>query len=398
MKKRTYAIIIMCLIFIIISIVIFQIYQYLRVKYAKVEVTLVDDLTLEVYDKKKISDFIVDINGKIIDDSYIDSTVLGKKDVTFQFINNDDIKVEYTYTVEIVDTVEPFIGLGNRYRVEKGSDIDLANKILCGDNYDNNPTRTITGTYDMNVVGEYPLTFEVVDQSGNKEKVNFILEVYETPTSNRNSKIEYKLFSDVMKEYKNETTQVGIDVSSWQGDIDFAALKEAGVEFIMIRVGSMKGINGKYFVDSKFKQNIKQANQYKIPVGIYFYSYADSLKAAKKDAQWVLKQIKDYKVDLPIVFDWEEWENFTEYHLSFFRLTNMAETFLKTIEKAGYEGMLYSSKYYLENIWFPTKYDIWLAHYTQQTDYKNYRFWQICNDGTVDGIKGAVDIDIQKIK
>ena len=76
----------------------------------------------------------------------------------------------------------------------------------------------------------------------------------------------------------------------------------------------------------------------------------------------------------------------------------MAETFLKTIEKAGYEGMLYSSKYYLENIWFPTKYDIWLAHYTQQTDYKNYRFWQICNDGTVDGIKGAVDIDIQKIK
>ncbi len=398
MKKRTYAIIIMCLIFIIISIVIFQIYQYLRVKYAKVDVTLVDDLTLEVYDKKKISDFIVDINGKIIADSYIDSTVLGKKDVTFQFINNDDIKVEYTYTVEIVDTVEPFIGLGSIYRVEKGSDIDLANKILCGDNYDNNPTRTITGTYDMNVVGEYPLTFEVVDQSGNKEKVNFILEVYEKPTSNRNSKIEYKLFSDVMKEYKNETTQVGIDVSSWQGDIDFAALKEAGVEFIMIRVGSMKGINSKYFVDSKFKQNIKQANQYKIPVGIYFYSYADSLKAAKKDAQWVLKQIKDYKVDLPIVFDWEEWENFTDYHLSFFRLTNMAETFLKTIEKAGYEGMLYSSKYYLENIWFPTKYDIWLAHYTQQTDYKNYRFWQICNDGTVDGIKGAVDIDIQKIK
>ena len=396
MKKRICLTIMVCIIFIILSILTFQVYQYLRVKYAKIEVTLVEDLILEFYDQKKISDFIVDINGTIIDDSYIDSTVLGSKDITFEFINNNHIKVKYTYTIEVVDTVEPFIFLGNRYRVLKGSNVDLVNAIMCGDNYDDNPTCIIKGDYDMSVVGEYPLTFEATDQSGNMERVDFILEVYEKTNSNSTSKIEYQLFSDIVQEYKNEKTQIGIDVSAWQGDIDFVALKEAGVEFIIIRVGGTKGTNGEYFLDSKFEQNIRNANEYGIPVGIYFYSYADSIEGATNDAKWVIEQIKDYKVDLPIAFDWEEWAYFNDYHFSFFGLTSMAESFLKTIEEAGYQGMLYSSKIYLDYVWLPTSYDIWLAHYTHQTSYENYRFWQMCDNGLVDGINGAVDIDILK--
>ncbi len=397
MKKRICVISMICIVIVFLSVFIFQVYQYLRVKYAKIEVTLVEDLQVEFYDQKKVSDFILDINGTIIDDFLIDTTELGNQDVTFQFVNDDHIKVNYTYTIEVVDTVEPFIWLGNRYRVQKGSTIDLTHAIMCGDNYDSDPVCTITGTYDVNVVGEYPLTFEAVDQSGNKEQVDFILEVYENTSSSSPTKVEYQSFSDIVSEYKNENTEIGIDVSTWQGDIDFAALKKAGVEFIIIRVGGTRGTNGEYFLDSKFEQNIKNANAYGIPVGIYFYSYADSLEGAKKDARWVLKQIKDYQVDLPIAFDWEEWGYFNDYHLSFFGLTSMAEAFLKTVEDAGYEGMLYSSKAYLENVWFPTKYDIWLAHYTKKTDYENYRFWQICDNGTVEGIQGAVDIDLQKI-
>ena len=73
----------------------------------------------------------------------------------------------------------------------------------------------------------------------------------------------------------------------------------------------------------------------------------------------------------------------------------MAESFLETIEDAGYEGMLYSSKSYLENIWLPTKYDIWLAHYTIQTNYQGkYKLWQLCENGKIDGIDGAVDINV----
>ena len=93
--------------------------------------------------------------------------------------------------------------------------------------------------------------------------------------------------------------------------------------------------------------------------------------------------------------DWEDFNDFNSYNLSFFGLTTMAEDFLKTVEKAGYKGMIYGSKNYLEKIWLPTKYDIWLAHYTEKTNYNgNYKFWQMCDDGKVSGISTPVDIDI----
>ena len=148
-------------------------------------------------------------------------------------------------------------------------------------------------------------------------------------------------------------------------------------------------------LDKKFERNIKLANEYDIPVGLYFYSYADSIESAREDAKWVIEQIKDYKVDLPIAFDWEEWRYFNSYELSFFGLTSMAEAYLEEIEKAGYKGMLYSSKNYLEKIWFPTKYETWLAHYTDETNYSGeYTFWQMMSSGTVDGIRGGVDVNI----
>lgn len=394
-KKVLYTSIILFTILLLFGI--FQLYQYIRIKTAKIEIILADDLTLEFNEKKKVSDFIVSINGKIIDDYIIDSTSLGIKDITFQFINNENIKLKYTYQIEVVDTVAPVIWLGNSYRVQKGSDIDLTNKILCGDNYDSNPICTIEGEYDMNTVGDYSLVFKAIDNSGNIEEVPFTLKVYEPVKNNNSNSVEtsYTYFEDVVKNYKNENTKIGIDVSSWQGDIDFEKLKNAGVEFIIIRVGGTRGTNGEYFVDQKFIQNIKGANEYGMDAGIYFYSYANSLKHARKDAKWLLKQIKGYDINLPIAFDWEEWSSFNDYNLSFFGLTSMAEEFLNVIEEAGYQGMLYSSKSYLENIWLPTKYDIWLAHYTEETNYQgNYKFWQICDNGKVEGVEGTVDINI----
>lgn len=137
------------------------------------------------------------------------------------------------------------------------------------------------------------------------------------------------------------------------------------------------------------------AQQYGIPVGIYYYSYAGNEKEAREEAKWVIEQIKDYKIELPVVFDWEEWNNFNFYRVSFYELTNIAISFLEEIENAGYQGMLYSSKNYLENVWYKTKYDIWLAHYTSKTNYEGkYQYWQMTSSGKVDGIKGPVDVDI----
>ena len=198
-----------------------------------------------------------------------------------------------------------------------------------------------------------------------------------------------------MKTYKTKNTKIGIDISSFQGKVDFKKLKESGVEFVMIRVGGTRGIDTDYFIDEQFENNIINANKYGIDAGVYFYSYANSIESAKKDAKWVLKKIEDYKIDLPIAFDWENWKYYNDYHLSFFGLTSMAESFADVIEDAGYQGMIYSSKTYLENIWLPSNKEIWLAHYTDKKNYQgSYRMWQMCENGRVSGISNAVDIDI----
>ena len=96
-----------------------------------------------------------------------------------------------------------------------------------------------------------------------------------------------------------------------------------------------------------------------------------------------------------MVFDWENWSFYQEFNLSFYSISEIAKTYLNEMEKAGYEGMLYSSKYYLENVWFKQKYPVWLAHYTTKTNYQGeYKVWQMCSNGRVDGIYGDVDINI----
>ncbi len=387
--------------FIALFALFFYAIPYLRLKFAKIEVTLIDDLTVSFAENKKVSDFIVSMNGKIVEDYEIDTTTLGTKNISFNFINNDGIKVKYSYDIEVVDKTAPVIWLGNSYTLTKGTNMDLTKKILCGDNADNQPNCYIEGEYDYNKVGVYPLIFKAEDKSGNKTEQKFNLNVVEPKKNNSsaNKKPTYTSFFNIVNKYKTEKTRIGIDVSSWQGEIDFDALKNAGVEFIIIRVGGTRGRDGEYFVDKHFTYNITEANKRNIDVGIYFYSYAYSNEKAREEANWVLDQIKGYNVTLPIAFDWENWNTFNEYNLSFFGLTDMAETFLNTIKEAGYEGLRYSSKNYLEKLWLPTKYDTWLAHYVNTTNYKgNYKFWQLCDDGKVDGIKGPVDIDIMYLE
>lgn len=397
-KHKLCIIVITLLCSIVIIMFLIWIYHYLRIKNARIEVVLKTNLTAEFTEERKVSDFIDSIKGNIIDDYVIETTSLGKKEIKFQFKNDQNIIVPYEYEIEVIDTVQPVVWLSNVYQVTKGSNINLTDKILCGDNQDNKPKCTVEGNYDLNTAGDYPLVFKAEDKSGNITEKQFILRVIEPSNTNAprtTAEPTYTDFNQAKNQYKTDKTQIGIDVSGWQGEIDFEKIKNAGVEFIMIRVGGTRGTNGEYFVDKHFKRNIEEANKYGIKAGIYFYSYANSKESAIKDAKWVIKQIKDYDIDLPIAFDWEEWAYFNNYNLSFFGLTSMAESFLETIEDAGYEGMLYSSKSYLESVWLPTKYDIWLAHYTNQTNYQGkYKLWQLCENGKIDGIEGAVDIDV----
>ena len=131
-------------------------------------------------------------------------------------------------------------------------------------------------------------------------------------------------------------------------------------------------------------------------VGVYFYSYADSNEEAKKQAEWIVKTLNGRKLDLPIVYDWESFSSFNSYNLSSHSFNEVANTFFNIIVENNYEPMLYGSKNYLEKIWdTDIPYKIWLAHYTNKTNYEgNYYIWQMCSDGKIDGINGYVDIDI----
>ena len=395
MKKR-YIILIVFVSCLLLGFGIFfgiRFYNKWRIENAVIDVKLNKNLEVEVYSETVVSDFIKSINGKIIDDYLINTKELGKKEITFKFINDDDIEVKYSFNVNVVDSTKPWIFSSSSFSINKGYTGNLEEELFCGDNYDNDPSCTLTGYYDYNTVGSYPLTFTGVDSSGNTSITNFNLIVKSKSNSTNSS--SYINYSDVVLKHKNENTMIGLDVSRWQGDINFQAVKDSGVEFVFVRVGSQRGVGGEYYIDPKFHQNIKGFNEVGIPVGIYFYSYADSIKSAKTEAKWVVEQLKGYKVDLPVVFDWENWSFFQEFGVSFYNLTEIAKSYLNVIEDAGYEGMLYSSKNYLENVWYKTKYPVWLAHYTDKTNYEGeYKVWQLCANGRVSGINGNVDINV----
>lgn len=395
--------------FIILFIIIIRIKNIIRDKKEdKTALTLKDNLQTEFLSDVKVSTFIEHLNGTLISDDKIDTTSLGTKTVKVNYKNTRGKKKHKSYQITIVDTEKPKIFLSrSTVSVQKGYNKNIINLFLSGDNCDSNPERQIIGNCDLNTPGTYDLTFEIKDASGNKESKNFKLKVNEISknssstttnnitTTNKNN----KQFSDIVEKYcqsDNKYTSAGIDVSSWQGDIDWKKVKEAGCDFAFIRVGYQNGRNGEISEDKYFKANIENAISNNIKVGVYFYSCAQTIEETQEQAKWTIEKIKSYNISLPVAFDWEEWNSFADYKLSFYGISKLADAFINVCKDNGYDGILYSSKNYLETIWhqelFP---NIWLAQYANTATYnKSYNYWQMCNTGRIDGIKGDVDIDL----
>lgn len=375
-------------------LIVYVAYHWIRITTAKVEIEL-KDTQIEVYTDLELKNLLKKINGRLTSNPQINTTKLGKKTIKFTYINDQGIKLNHSIEIKIVDKTPPVVGLSNSLSITTDYEKDLEQEIFCGDNYDDKPKCQIIGEYDSKKVGNYFLTYKATDSSNNTTMKEFTLYVKEKERPSKKERVTKK-FEDVIKNYKTKKNKIGIDVSHWQGNIDYEKVRDAGVEFVFIRIGSQKGINGEYYLDPKFKENIEGFKKVGIPIGIYFYSYANNESSAVKEAKWIVKQLKNYEISLPIVFDWENWSIYQEFNLSFYHLTEIANTFIKTIRQNGYDAMLYSSKNYLENIWYEIDSPIWLAHYTDKTNYQgNYNVWQMCENGSIAGItENTVDINI----
>lgn len=348
---------------------------------------------VEIYNDYNLSDFKEQIDCKLKEDKIIDTSTLGNVEIVTHCKNKDNRKKKMVINFSVVDTTKPIIILKDSFTVTEGYQKALTDVIISMDNYDSKPKREIIGDYDFNKVGSYNLTYKIVDNSGNETTKDFVLNVTEKQKNVLSN--SYIAFSDIVSEHKSENTEIGIDVSKWQDNIDFKKVHDAGAEFVIIRIGHQNDFGGEYILDPYFKNNIESATKNGLKVGIYFYSYADSEEEAKKQVNWIIDNLGDYKLELPIVYDWESWSSLNSLNLSIYEFNKIADAFLNEIENKGYIPMLYSSKNYLENIWKENHYKTWLAHYTNKTNYEGeYYMWQLCSDGKISGINGYVDIDV----
>ncbi len=353
-------------------------------------------LTIPFGMEAKVSDFIEHLSGSMVDDFAIPTDTLGSQDITFEYINIKNRRRKKTFTITVADVTPPRVFGQNAYTVARGYEGDLTNLMLSGDDLDDHPIREIVGKYDLNQVGKYSLEYRITDASGNSTSHPFTLNVIEptpntgntsAPTTNTGTPIK-----EIIQQHKTASTKIGIDVSSWQGDIDWSKVKATGVEFAFIRVGY--GYNNENFLDAKFQANIEGATAAGLPVGVYFYSYADNTAEAEAQAEWVHAQIQNYPVELGVVFDWEDWSNFNQYDMSFRTLNQVAQTFLDTAACYGHQTTLYGSKYYLEQFWQPIT-PVWLAQYYDTATYGGeYWIWQLTDSGNVNGISGNVDVNV----
>lgn len=185
----------------------------------------------------------------------------------------------------------------------------------------------------------------------------------------------------------------GIDVSKFQGNIDFKKVKDSGIEFVIARIGYGMYENQK---DPKFEEYYQNATKNDLKIGVYLYSYALNVSEAEREAEIALKWLNNRNLNLPVYYDIEDKSQAT---LSKQTLTEMCTAFCKKIEAAGYWAGIYANKYWLtthlDAETLEKRFTIWVAQYNTINTYDGkYDMWQYTSSGKVNGIAGNVDMDI----
>ena len=257
---------------------------------------------------------------------------------------------------------------------------------------DGNTLQTLRPLYPDDIVAYYngqyyfiPIDRELAQSQFRKENLSFL----------ENGEAQYIVDGQVV-------SHKGIDVSKFQGAIDWNLVAQDGVEFAFIRVGYRGyGTEGKLMEDDNFVANIEGAQAAGIKVGVYFYSQAVTEEEALEEANFVLERIAPYQLDCPVVYDVEKNSKSSARmnNISLEESTNNVIMFCQTIENAGYTPMIYHNLQWAVQKLDPAlldQYGKWFAAYETEDPYYPYEYkvWQYSATGSVQGINGNVDMNI----
>ena len=211
---------------------------------------------------------------------------------------------------------------------------------------------------------------------------------------------------------ENETAEatLGIDVSKYQGTIDWGQVKASGVDFAMVRVGYRAKTTGILYEDPGARYNLQEANANGIQTGAYFFSSAVTQEEAREEAEWVASFIAKYKITYPVAYNCEDFQSpdSRQNGLSMEERTQIACAFLDTVAAKGYTPMFYASRNEMEGNaqWnmdtLGSRYKVWVSQYpekpfpeTPKSSYSRaHDMWQYTSKGQVAGIRGNVDVNV----
>lgn len=249
------------------------------------------------------------------------------------------------------------------------------------------------------------------------EQINHIYSLYnndpETITQLQKRSDSNMMSPELYTTYKHSamfngyTVVDGIDVSEWNGEINWNKVKASGIDYAIIRVGGRYYQGGGYFTDDSYKENIEGALEAGLDVGVYFFSAAITTAEAKEEAAYTMKLIKNYNITLPVVMDFEYGPGpsgrLYDAKLTKNQVTKIVTAFCDSVENKGYVGMIYASKSVLDNdmdaVALAKKYPVWNAQYNEEdTLTSKHSYWQYSSTGKVRGIENDTDLNYRYIK
>lgn len=205
----------------------------------------------------------------------------------------------------------------------------------------------------------------------------------------------------VVYEQDGRQARTGVDVSTYQKEIDWQAVAADGIDFAILRAGYRGYTEGGLFADQTFQANLHGALDAGLEVGVYFFSQAITPQEAEEEADYVLEAVRGYEITYPIAFDWEPISPGNDArtdNLDNGTLTQCANAFCARIREAGYQPAVYFNQslgYLRYDLRELTEYDLWLAEYDDSPDFYYYfDLWQYTHTGQVAGIEGDVDLDL----